>query len=95
LNISSNTVPAAGSEAMFRRVFSAGFQQARLSGRVNRGVLFFVIAFSQNLSIQKSLNSIVRLLYTETAGDVKTNESNENESNKNFSGLSSLGRLRK
>ena len=47
-----NAFPAAGSEAMFRRVFSAGFQHPRLSGRENRGVLFFVNAFSQNLSIQ-------------------------------------------
>ena len=37
-------VRTAGSEAMFRRVSSAGFQQPRLSVRVNRGVLLFVIA---------------------------------------------------
>ncbi len=47
-----NAVPAAGSEAMFRRVFSAGFQHPRLSERENHSVLFFVNAFSQNLSIQ-------------------------------------------
>ena len=50
--LTPNTVPTASSEAMFRRDPSAGFQQARLSARVNRSVLFFVIAVSQNLSIQ-------------------------------------------
>ena len=52
VNFRVDTVPAAGSEAMFRRAFSAGSQQPRLSGRENRGVLFFVNAFLQNLSIQ-------------------------------------------
>ncbi len=50
--LKSDTVPAAGSEAMFRRVCPAGFQRVRLSARVCRGVLFFVIAVCKIFWVQ-------------------------------------------